>query len=174
MTSVKFIKIFTAIGFIVISISGCSYSFTGASIPPHLESVAIPLFDDRSGSGEPNLREDFTNELIQKFIDDNSLQIRERVNSDAILEGSILSLNDAPSSVGAVGGAESVTTRRVTITVRVIYKDFVKKNTIFEQSFSNYADYENEGDITTLRNNAIQEAIDKITEDILLAVVSNW
>lgn len=174
MISVRFIKIFTVIGLIVILISGCSYSFTGASIPPHLESVAIPLFDDRSGSGEPNLREDFTNELIQKFIDDNSLQIRERVNSDAILEGTILSLNDAPSSVGAVGGAESVTTRRVTINVRVIYKDFVKKNTIFEQSFSNYADYENGGDITTLRNNAIQEAIDKITEDILLAVVSNW
>jgi hypothetical protein len=32
----------------------------------------------------------------------------------------------------------------------------------------------NEGDITSLRNGAIQETIDKITEDILLAVVSNW
>lgn len=154
--------------------SACSYSFTGASIPSHLESIAIPLFDDRSGSGEPNLREDFTNELITKFIDDNSLQVRERVNADAILESTILSLQDAPSSVGAQAGAEQVTTRRVTITVRVVYKDFVMKKTIFEQTFSNYADYVNEGDITSLRNGAIQETIDKITEDILLAVVSNW
>ncbi len=174
MTSLNKLKIFSTIFLLGILSSACSYSFTGASIPPHLNSVAIPLFDDRSGSGEPNLQEDFTNELIQKFIDDNSLQIRERVNADAILEGTILSLNDAPASVGAVGGTESVTTRRITLNVRVVYKDFVKKTTIFEQNFSNYADYENEGDITTLRNEAIQEAIDKITEDILLAVVSNW
>lgn len=174
MTSANVLKIYLTIFIVSIIATACSYSFTGASIPPHLESVAIPLFDDRSGSGEPNLREDFTNELITKFIDDNSLQIRERVNSDAILEGTILSLNDAPSSVGAEQGIESVTTRRVTLTVRVTYKDFVKKETIFEQSFSNYADYENVGDITALRTEAIQEAIDKITEDILLAVVSNW
>lgn len=159
---------------LAVILSACSYSFTGASIPPHLESIAIPLFDDRSGSGEPSLREDFTNELITKFIDDNSLQIRERVNADAILESTILSLADAPSSVGAQGEFAEVETRRVTITVRVIYKDFVMKKTIFEQTFSNYADYVNEGDITILRNDAIQIAIDKITEDILLAVVSNW
>lgn len=159
---------------IALVLSACSYSFTGASIPQHLESIAIPLFDDRSGSGEPSLREDFTNELITKFIDDNSLQIRERVNADAILESTILSLVDAPSSVGAQEGITAVETRRVTLAVRVIYKDFIMKKTIFEQTFSNYADYVNEGDITTFRNDAIKTAIDKITEDILLAVVSNW
>lgn len=174
MISVRTKTIIPFLLFTLAFISACSYSFTGASIPAHLESVAIPLFDDRSGSGEPNLEENFTNELIQKFIDDNSLQIREKVNADAIIEGTVLSLVDAPASVGAVGGAEAITTRRITLTARVVYKDFVKNTTIFEQSFSNYADYVNEGDITTLRSNAIQEAIDKITEDILLAVVSNW
>jgi len=168
------IKIFVAVILSSIIIFGCSYSFTGASIPPHLSSIAIPLFDDRSGSGEPNLREDFTNELITKFIDDNSLQIRERTEADAILESTVLSISDAPSSVGAQDGIENVDSRRVTITVKVIYRDFIKKTTIFEQNFSNYGDYVNEGDITTNRNGAIQEAIDKITEDILLAVVSNW
>lgn len=168
------IKIFVPTILIALFLSACSYSFTGASIPAHLHSIAIPLMDDRSGSGQPNLREDFTNELITKFIDDNSLQVRERVNADAVLEGTILSLVDAPSSVGTQAGADAVTTRRITLTLRVIYKDFVKKTTIFEQTFSNYADYVNEGDITTLRNEAIKGAIDKITEDILLAVVSNW
>lgn len=168
------IKILLALVSVALILNACSYSFTGASIPAHLESIAIPLFDDRSGSGEPNLREDFTNELITKFIDDNSLQVRERVNANAILESTILSLVDAPSSVGAQNGTDEITLRRITITVRVLYKDFVKKTTIFEQSFSNYADYVNEGDITTLRNEAIQETVDKITEDILLAVVSNW
>ncbi|KUG24693.1 hypothetical protein ASZ90_005494 [hydrocarbon metagenome] len=168
------IKIAVAVILSGIFISGCSYSFTGASIPPHLNSIAIPLSDDRSGSGEPNLREDFTNELITKFIDDNSFQLRERTEADAILESTVLSISDAPSSVGTQEGIETVDSRRITITVKVIYRDFIKKATIFEQNFSNYGDYVNEGDITINRNEAIQEAIDKITEDILLAVVSNW
>jgi len=155
---------------------GCNYSFTGASVPPHLNSVAIPLFEDRSGAGEPNLGEDFTNELTQKFIDDNTLQIREKVNADAIIEGTIVSLTDSPAAVG-VGQEvnESVTQRRINISVRVVYKDFVKRETIFERTFPGFGDYVNEGgNITQLRNEAIADAIDKITEDILLAVVSNW
>lgn len=161
---------------LLIVISGCNYSFTGASVPPHLNSVAIPLFEDRSGSGEPNLGEDFTNELIQRFIEDNTLQIRERVNADAVLEGTIVSLTDSPAAVG-VGqeGNEAVTQRKINISVRVIYKDFVKRETIFEQTFTDFGLYDSaSGNITELRNNAIAEAVDKITEDILLAVVSNW
>jgi len=170
----KYIIFIILLSGITALVSSCSYSFTGASVPPHLKSVAIPLFDDRSSSAEPNLREDFTNELIQKFIDDNTLQKREKVNSDALIEGTILSLADSPTSVGNVQGTEAVTVRRITINVKVIYKDFVKRETIFEKNFSNYGDYNNEGDITAARQIAIQKAIDKITEDILLAVVSNW
>ena len=58
--------------------SGCAYSFTGASVPPHLKTIAIPLVDDQSGLGEPGLREKFTTELIQLFTSDNSLEVADR------------------------------------------------------------------------------------------------
>ena len=51
---------------------GCPYSFSGASVPPHLKTIAIPFAEDRSGSGEPGLRELLTEKLTQKFIDDNN------------------------------------------------------------------------------------------------------
>jgi hypothetical protein len=156
---------------ILLNFYACSYSFTGASVPSHLQTIAIPIFTDRSGSGEPELGEKVTNELINKFISDNTLQVTNKTNSDALLDGTILSLNDAPSVVSA---GENVTTRRITITVKVLYRDYVKKKNIFEKNFSNYGDYSNDGDITANREQAIQEAIDKITEDILLGVVSNW
>ncbi len=157
--------------FLLLTAAGCSYSFTGASVPPHLHTIAIPNAVDRSGSGQPNLRDDFTNELINKFINDNSLQIANSTKADAILNCTITSLVDAPT---VIAGGEDVTTRRVTIKVHAVYKDLVKKKKIFDRTFSNYGDYKNEGDITTARDNAIKEAIDKITEDILLGVVSNW
>ena len=64
------------VGFIAINFTSCcAYSFTGASVPEHLKTIAIPIADDRSGSGEPGLRESLTQKLIQRFIDDNTLQV---------------------------------------------------------------------------------------------------
>jgi hypothetical protein len=156
----------------IIILQSCSYSFTGSSVPSHLKSISIPVFVDKSGSGEFDLNRKLTNQLIQKFIDDNTLIVStNQQNADSFLDGTIIALSDAPN---IVSGGEKVTSRRITITVRAVYKDLVKKKQIFEKNFSNYGDYIVGGDITSVRNAAIQTALDKITEDILLGVVSNW
>ncbi len=155
----------------LINFTGCfSYSFTGASVPAHLKSIAIPIAEDRSGSGEPGLREMLTNSLIQKFTDDNTLQVTEKNKANAILNCSIISLSDAPT---IITGGEKVETRRITISVQANYRDLVKRKTIFENNFSNYGDYPSGGSLNDI-NLAISAAIDKISEDILLAVVSGW
>jgi outer membrane lipopolysaccharide assembly protein LptE/RlpB len=155
----------------ILVLSGCSYSFTGSSVPNHLKSISIPFCIDRSGSGEPNMPDDFTSTLIEQFISDNSLSVTDKSKADALLDCTINSISDAPT---VIEGGENVSARRLTINARVIYKDFVMKKTVFDKRFSNYGDYENSGDIPTNRSNAIQTAIDRITEDILLAVVSDW
>lgn len=157
--------------------SACSYSFTGASVPPHIKTVSVPLFNDRSGSGEFDLSTKLTDILIQKFVEDNTLSIGDRLKSDSIIEGTIVSLSDAPAVVsGGERVSENITSRRMTLTVRVIYRDLVKRLNIFEKNFSNYADYPvgGGGDITVVRRQAIEKAIEYIAEDILLGVVSNW
>lgn len=156
---------------IAVGAAACSYSFTGASVPAHLKTISIPISVDRTGSGEANLSDDFTNELINKFLSDNTLQVAERGNADAVLECTLQSLTDAPQ---VVSGGENIQTRRLTIRAKVLYRDLVKKQNIFDRSFSNYGDYSESGDIISARQDAITEAIDKITEDILLGVVSNW
>lgn len=156
---------------VVINFTGCCvYSFTGASVPQHLKTIAIPIAEDRSGSGEPGLKELLTDQLVQKFINDNTLQVTEKVNADALLECVILPLSDAPVVVSA---GENVQARRITINVQVTYKDLVKRKTIFDKKFSNYGDYPSGGNISQ-RRDAIQTAVDKITEDILLDTVSGW
>ena len=157
---------------VIIFLVGCSYSFTGSSVPDHLQTIAIPFCIDRSGSGEPDMADNFTNTLIDQFISDNSLSVTDKSKADALLDCTILSISDAPT---VIEGGEQVSARRLSINARVVYKDFVKKKTVFERNFSNYGDYDNTvADITTVRDAAIQTAIDRITEDILLAVVSDW
>ena len=156
---------------LVLNFNGCCmYSFTGASIPEHLKTIAIPIADDRSGGAEPGLREKITQLLTQKFIDDNTLQVADKSTANAILECTIVSLTDAPAIVSA---GEQIATRRITISIQVVNKDLVKRKTLFEKTFSNYGDYPSGGSIDS-RKNAIEEAIEKITQDILLDTVSGW
>ncbi len=61
----------------------------------------------------------------------------------------------------------------MTITVQVIYKDLVKRVTVFDNNFSNFGDYK-PGTVANERVEASEVAIEKISEDILLAVVSGW
>jgi len=150
---------------------GCgTYSFTGASVPAHLKTIAIPVAEDKSPAAIPGLRELLTENIIQNFINDNSLQVTERTRADAILECVITSITDAPAIVSA---GEQITSRRLTINVKVIYKDLVQRKTIFENNFNNHGDYV-PGQADNNRDAAIRTAVDKISEDILLAVVSGW
>lgn len=122
------------ISYIVLSLilAGCSYSFTGSSIPPDMKTIAIPVFDDVSGYTEAGLRENLTNLLIQKFIQDNSLQVVDRKYSDTILEGIILSVRDEPF---VIAGNEQVNSRRVLIQARVKFIDQRSKKTILGKKF---------------------------------------
>lgn len=155
---------------LLLNFNCCSYSFTGASVPQHLKTIAIPVAEDRSPAAIPGIRELLTDDLIQKFIDDNSLQVAEGSTADAVLECVITNVTDAPSIVSA---GEQITSRRLTVTVKVVYKDLVKKTNIFDQNFTNYGDYVPGTGIND-REPAIETAVDKISEDILLAVVSGW
>ncbi len=153
---------------LLILLYGCVYSFSGSSVPKHLKTIAIPLFDDQSGFGEPGLKESFTTTLINLFVNDNSLQVAERNTADSILEGTIVTVVDAPSIISP---GEQVTTRRVTITVHVTYQDLKLRKKVWDKNFSNWGEYSTSSETRTV---ALTQAVNKVTEDILIETVSGW
>ncbi|MBI1807912.1 MAG: LptE family protein [Ignavibacteria bacterium] len=146
------------------------YSFTGSSVPSHLKTIAIPLFDDQSGAGEPGLREKLTNKLIDRFRQDNNLEIADKTHADSILEGIITSIPDQPQ---VVEKGETVTKRRVTVSVKVTYQDMKLKKKIYDKEYSAWGDYLIGGG-PAQRQTGIDAAIEKLTEDILIDTVSGW
>jgi hypothetical protein len=148
---------------------GC-YSFTGASVPTHLKTIAIPLFDDQSGSGEASLREKLTRTLTDLFIRDNSLEVADKGAADSILEGAIVSTRD---EILTVGGGDTVNKRRINMSVKVVYQDMRLRKKVFDKTFTNSGDYD-PGKGFAQRQAAFDEAIRKISEDILLETVSGW
>ena len=156
---------------VLLSIAGCAYSFTGASVPSHLKTIAIPLVDDQSGFGEPGLRESFTTTLTNLFINDNSLEVADKTHADSILEGTITSISDAPA---VIQPGEQVATRRITMNVRFTFQDMKLRKKVWDKTFSEWGDYQSGGTGASQRQTGLQEAIQKLTEDILLETVSGW
>jgi hypothetical protein len=150
-------------------VAGC-YSFTGAAVPPHLKTIAIPLVDDQSGFGEAGTRESFTTQLIDLFTNDNSLQVADRGVADAMIEGAIVSITDAPA---VVTQGEQVTRRRITVSAKFTFQDLKMRKKMWEKSFSNWGDYDSGGGLSQ-RQTGLQEALKKISEDVLLETVSGW
>ncbi len=149
---------------------GC-YSFKGGSVPAHLRSIAIPIVEDQSGYGDPNLRDSFTRQLVTLFTNDNTLRLADRNNADSMLEGVITDVKDMPSVLQ--GGTEQVTTRRMVVTVRMTFQDMKLHKKMWEKTFSNWGDYPSGGGLTQ-RKQGVDEAVRKLTEDVLNDTVAGW
>jgi len=155
---------------VFIALSSCTYSFKGGSVPPHLKTVAIPIVEDQSGYGDPTLRNLFTQKLVERFTNDNTLQLTDRNSADSMLEGVITEVPDVPE---VVQGGEQVTLRKITVTVRVTFQDLKLRKKVWEKSFSEWGNYPSGGGLTQ-RNDGIQTAVEKLTEDILNDTVAGW
>jgi hypothetical protein len=151
-------------------IAGCTYSFKGGSVPPHLKTIAIPIVEDQSGYGDPTLRDSFTKQLVDRFVNDNTLQLTDRNTADALLEGVVTEVKDAPS---VIQGGEQVAQRRITVTVRMTFQDLKLRKKVWEKSFSSWGDYPSGGGLTQ-RSEGVTEAVRKLTEDILNDTVAGW
>jgi hypothetical protein len=148
--------------------SGC-YSFDGGSIPEHLNSLQILNVVDNSGYGNPLFREEMQNYLVEKFITDGSLSVTEN-NGDARLTVTISGIAD--QSI-ALNDGELETERKIVVTSNAEYYDAVERDQIFKRSFSNEQIYALSNPIAN-RNEAVLRALDQISDDIRLAVVSGW
>ena len=155
---------------VCVALEGCSYSFRGGTVPPHLSTIAIPVLNDVSGYGDPSLRERFTQELTEVFITDASLELADRNTADSILEGTIVEVRDAPN---VLQGGEQVAQRRITVRVRMIFNDLKLRKEVWQKDFSSFGDYPSGGGLTQ-RQEGIDEAIRKLTEDILNETVAGW
>ena len=149
--------------------SACGpYSFSGSAYP-HIKTIAIPVFEDRTA--EFGIKEELTNSLVEAFARDNTLKIADRRNADSILLGVLERVDDRP---GAYNRQEQVQEIQVYLTVRLQYKDLKKRKVIWEDQIIQFGTYVPGGVEKGTREAAISEAIEKIVDEVLNRTVSGW
>jgi len=159
-----------ATALLLLALAGCTYSFKGGSAPTNLKTIVIPVIDDQSGFGDPTLRDSFTQKIVKEFTNDNSLQVTDRNSADSMLEMVITDVKDEPL---ALQGGENVSTRRITVSVRATFQDLKQRKKLWEKTFSQYGDYPSGGGLTQ-RTVGVNDAVSKLTEDILNDTVAGW
>ncbi len=154
-------------------LSGCwFYSFTGTAIPDHLSTVAVPLFDDVSRSGQPDLAEELVEKLIERFVRRTRLSLEDdETVATAVLSGRIDSYRNEPVSVT---GQERASLNRVTIRVNITYADRIEEREILNRSFSAFGEYDPVADGFDGELAAADKALEDLAVDIFTAATSNW
>lgn len=152
-------------------ISSCNYSFKGAAPPEGIRTIFIPNFRDESTFGLPTLGEEMTALLKNKFINDNTLEYADKTQADGSLECIIRKVTDEAL---VVTGNEQVSRRKVTLVVAVEFYNLKKQKSIWKKDFSNWGEYDSSTGGFSKRDEGVRSAENKITDDILIEVISNW
>ena len=156
----------------------CGYYSLAGSIPPHIRSISIPLLDNQTA--EFGISEGITDNLLEKFTDENILRVVDVENSDSILKGSIVQAEDIPYTYSK---DEVVGEYRFTVEI------------LLEKRFKGWGAYgiggdissdeiDNDGDgliddddtdeIGDARTFATKVAVGKIAQDILNDILTTW
>lgn len=169
--NIKYIIILITIFLFALNFACGVYSYRGNNPPEGIRSVAVPLFENSSGFSEANIRESFTENLKNKIIEDNTFILTDKNTADGVLKCNITNVRDEAL---VISGNENVTKRKVTITVNVDFENMVKKKKVWERTFENWGEYSSSATTFSNRETGIKDATEKICEDILNDMTSNW
>ena len=168
----------------------CGYYSLAGSIPPHIRSISIPLLDNQTA--EFGISEGITDNLLEKFTDENILRVVDVDNSDSILKGSIVQAEDIPYTYSK---EEVVGEYRFTVAIDIEWIDVANDEVLLEKRFKGWGAYgiggdissdeiDNDGDgliddedtdeIGDARTFATKVAVGKIAQDILNDILTTW
>lgn len=149
---------------------GCSiYTFNNGSLPSHLKTIDIPLF--QNNSMEPNIADEITIELSQQVTIKGQIKIASG-RGDASITGKVSMYENKPYSYGATTAREvDVDQYIVRITAEVEFIDNVKGNELFKGSVTGEGIYSGK---TEQEKVGREKAVKDIVARILESSIQSW
>lgn len=147
-----------------------SYSFSGASISPEVKTVSIDFFPSQASLAPPTSGQLFTESLKDIFLSQTNL-ILVKSGGDLTFDGYISNYTSAPV---AIQGNETAALTRVTMTVKVRFKNNIDDKQSFDQSFSRFEDFETSKSLSAVEDELLKAINTQLVQDIFNKSASNW
>ncbi|HDR05151.1 MAG TPA: hypothetical protein ENN84_07905 [Candidatus Marinimicrobia bacterium] len=158
-------------------INGCGiYSVRPGTIPTHIKSIAVsPVINE---TAEFAIAEDMTGRLLNQLLTENLLPVTDENAANSIIYVIIKSLDDRPYTFDE---QEMVKEYKLTINADFTWYDALNQTELMKSPVSQWSAYYSENynsqfspDDQRVRENALDETMTKIAEDIILKLTSDW
>ncbi len=166
----KKLRVLIFLGAALFFVSCGYYSFTGASIPPEVETISIQHFPNQASMVQPTLSQTLTDALKDRFMSQTNLNIIN-AHGDLQIEGAIVNYQTAPV---AIQSDDRAALNRLTITIRVKFTNLYDEKQNFETTLSRYEDYDSSLSLSAVEDRLIKNITEALVEDIFNRTVVNW
>ncbi len=156
--------------FCVLGACSGGYSFTGASIDPKTKTFRVETFLNRASIVQPILASELTYSMINKIRSGTSLEETDG-EADVTFKGTITGYNVTPV---AISSNDQAAKNRLTITVKVTYKNRQDSKSNFETTFSRYKEYDSSLSLANVEEELIKEINEELVDDIFTKAFVNW
>ena len=161
----------TVLLFSLVLLLGSCYSFKGISIEPDIDTYFVsPQFKDNTQNTPPNLPQNISERLKDKVRLESRLVFTD-TDPDVEFIGTLVSYrvsSEAPQP------GESSALNRLTITVAIDYISHKYEENSWKKNFSFFFDFPANQDLSAVEDQAIDEILEQMMEDIFNEAFSNW
>ena len=146
------------------------YKFNDTSIAPDVYSISVYNIDNRAMKVNPTLSNTLTVALQDQYRNLTKLEMLED-GGDLEVSGYIASYDVTPT---AVTSDEVAAQNRLTITVKITFKNNKHPEEDFEKSFAAFQDFDSTISLDAVEAQLVDEIVEILVEDIFNATVANW
>jgi hypothetical protein len=150
-------------------LAGSLYRFAGGGLPPHIHTVALSTFDNQTPS--PELPKELYDEMHRELQRRLGVRDAPADKADAIIRGVIASYDaDVPISFSASPQQAVSARRRLQLTIEIEIVDQASGKVLYSnKALRQEADYNERAE-----QDGRRQAIEKIVQEIVAGVQSNW
>jgi len=149
-------------------ISGCGYYSVSGSLPSHIKTVAVPLFENETV--EVDVEEGITAEVVDAIVKDGNMKVVSEFQADAIVNGTIVDIIEEADTFSKEEKADQF---KIRIFADVSFFDRRKNTAIWEEKrLEGWARF-NASDPSS-RVTGIEEASEMLAKEIIDKTVSGW
>jgi hypothetical protein len=153
---------------LLLSASGCLYSFAGGGLPSYVRTMAIGTFDNQTPS--PDVPKELYDEMRKELQRRLGVRDAPRERADALVRGTITAYEpDVPVSFSADPREALTSRRRLQLTVEIEIVDSNGRVLFQNKSMREEADYAERAEAEGRK-----VAITKLVQKIVEGVQSNW
>jgi hypothetical protein len=134
------------------------------------KTYSVSFFENKASIVNPTLSQVFTEKLQDKVRRESRLQVVQE-GGDFSYNGFITNYNVSPAGIQ---NETQASLNRLSISVNVKFENRLDSKQNFEQTFTQFADFEGSRSLAEVESQLIDEITDKLIQDVLNRTINNW